>query len=412
GAWHSLSEGSCRFSHDAHFGVQLHALFLRDRLLHALNQRFDIGRARFAMIDDEVGVLLRHRGTADAKALEPRCLYQPGGVIALRIGEHRAAAPLADRLSLAGLVEQFFDRVGVDARLAFEFQARADEPFVVRALHVPIADLIVGGRPRMAHTLAVEHFNLDHMPPGFLAPGAGIHCQCTAERAGNACKEFRRPQAPLDALAREAAAGHAGFGANARRAVPLERSQGPMRRHDRAAHAAVAHQQIAAQADPQQRHFLGQLPDEGSQIHDVARHEKQIRRTAGVPRGVLGHGYVAQDARAEFRRQIQRTLCAHAAAPAAKRLFKSCATWPKLPAPMVRTTSPSCSTARSASASWSTFSTNTGSTSPRLRTARQIARPSAPAIGSSPAAYTSVIKSTSLSPSTRPKSSSRSRVRV
>ena len=48
----------------------------------------------------------------------------------------------------------------------------------------------------------------------------------------------------------------------------------------------------------------------------------------------------------------------------------------------------------------------------RERTARQIARPSAPVIGASPAEYTSVTSSTSAWESTRPKSSMRSRVRV
>jgi len=83
-----------------------------------------------------------------------------------------------------------------------------------------------------------------------------------------------------------------------------------------------------------------------------------------------------------------------------------------LPAPMVSTTSPSRSTPRSDSARSSTRSTNTGSMSPRLRTARQMARPSAPAMGASPAAYTSVTKSTSHSLKLKPKSSNRSRVRV
>ena len=71
--------------------------------------------------------------------------------------------------------------------------------------------------------------------------------------------------------------------------------------------------QIAAQADPQQRHFRRQLADEGGEIHDVARREEEIGRAAGVPGGVLGHGHVVQHAGAEFRRQFQRVLRAHAA---------------------------------------------------------------------------------------------------
>ena len=59
---------------------------------------------------------------------------------------------------------------------------------------------------------------------------------------------------------------------------------------------------------------------------------------------------------------------------------------PMLPAPMVTITSPSRAIWISARGNSSIFSTNTGSTRPCERTARQIALPSAPAIGVSPAA--------------------------
>src|ERR1700688_5242599 len=114
-----------------------------------------------------------------------------------------------------------------------------------------------------------------------------------------------------------------------------------MRRHHGAANSAVAHQQIASQAEPQQRHFGRQLADEGGQIHDVARGKEEIGRTSRMPGGMFGHGYIVQHAAAEFRREFQSVLRAHAAAPDAKRFLRSWATAPKLPAPMVNTTSPS-----------------------------------------------------------------------
>ncbi len=118
-----------------------------------------------------------------------------------------------------------------------------------------IADLVVGGCARVADAAAVEHLDLDHMPPGLLAPGAGIHRQRAAQRAGNAGEEFRRPQSPFHALPGDARAGHAGLGADPGRALALERAQRAVRRHHGAANPAVAHQQIAAEADPEQRHF-------------------------------------------------------------------------------------------------------------------------------------------------------------
>src|SRR5258708_855240 len=129
--------GSRRFSDDAHFGVECNAALCGDGLLHVQNHCLDVGGTRRPMIDDEIGVLLRHRGIADAKSFQARGLDQPRGVIARRVGEHRPATPLADWLRLAPLVEEFLDGVGVDAGLALEFQARAHGTTRVVSLHHP-----------------------------------------------------------------------------------------------------------------------------------------------------------------------------------------------------------------------------------------------------------------------------------
>jgi hypothetical protein len=79
-----------------------------------------------------------------------------------------------------------------------------------------------------------------------------------------------------------------------RRSSALERIAG---RDHHAPHAAVAHQQVAAEAQPQQRHFGRQDLQEGSEICPVARHEEQVGRAAHMPGG-MARQRLAQGARA------------------------------------------------------------------------------------------------------------------
>src|ERR1700731_1599766 len=131
-------------------------MHLGNGALHVRNQSLHIGRKRAPVVDDEVRVLLRHRGIADAKALEAGAFDQARRVIARRIGEYRATTPLADGLRLLALVEQFANGVGVGAGGALEFEPRADEPLVVRSLDAAIADVVVGGGSGVPRAAAVE----------------------------------------------------------------------------------------------------------------------------------------------------------------------------------------------------------------------------------------------------------------
>src|SRR6202044_2319505 len=98
-------------------------------------------------------------------------------VIVRRIGEHRATTPLAYRLSLAALVEQLANAVVIDAGLALEVQAGADEPFVLRPLHVPIADFILGRIARVSRATTVQYFHIDDVLPGLAANAPCVHGQ-------------------------------------------------------------------------------------------------------------------------------------------------------------------------------------------------------------------------------------------
>src|SRR5208283_4652567 len=162
---------------------------------------------------------------ADAKSLQTGALDQARRMVARRVREHRAAAPFADRLRLPAALQQFANRVVLGSGLAFELQARADEPFAGSPAHVAIADLVVGGRARMACAAPVECFHGDHVAPGLAAPGTGVHRERATEGARYAGKEFRGAEAPLHALPCNARAGHARAGLDARGADPLDRAE-------------------------------------------------------------------------------------------------------------------------------------------------------------------------------------------
>src|SRR5260370_14807170 len=69
--------GSCRFSDDAHFGVECNAALCGDGLLHVQNHRLDAGGTRSPVIVDEIGVLRRHRVIPAATPFQPLGRDQP-----------------------------------------------------------------------------------------------------------------------------------------------------------------------------------------------------------------------------------------------------------------------------------------------------------------------------------------------
>src|SRR5450755_4107893 len=108
------------------------------------DQRFNVGGAGGAMIDDEIRVLFGHGCSADPKALQARTFDQACGMVARRIGEYRTAAPFADRLGLLAALQQLAYGGVVDSRLALELQSRGDEPFIGGSPHAAVPNLIVG----------------------------------------------------------------------------------------------------------------------------------------------------------------------------------------------------------------------------------------------------------------------------
>ena len=80
----------------------------------------------------------------------------------------------------------------------------------------------------------------------------------------------------------------------------FEAREAALRVDDHAADAAIAHQQVAAEAEPEQRRAFGQRAEEREQVGAIARAEVHVRGPADVPRRVARHRLVALHARLEL----------------------------------------------------------------------------------------------------------------
>ena len=128
--------------------------------------------------------------------------------------------------------------------------------------------------------------------PGLAAVRARIHGQRAADGPGNTREEFRRTEPPADALLRELRARHSGARPYGESVLLLERAKDLGCRDNDAAQTALAHQQIAAHTEPEDRRVFVELPQELLQVLDARRHEVIVRRPADAPRGVPAHRFV------------------------------------------------------------------------------------------------------------------------
>src|SRR6185312_10102329 len=133
-------------------------------------------------------------------------------MIAGRVGEHRAAAPLPDRLGRFAPLEQGIHLAPVLGRADLEPQPRGDEPLLRDGrLDMTITDGILTRRPAMLTALPIDGLDLHDVPPGLTAKGAGIHRKGAAQGAGNAGEELRRAETPFDALSGDTGTGDSGL---------------------------------------------------------------------------------------------------------------------------------------------------------------------------------------------------------
>ena len=166
--------------------------------------------------------------------------------------------------------------------------------------HGPITGGVGGGRTHFDVPGARHDLDARDIAPRLAAVAAGVHRQRAADGAGNACEEFGLGKTVCRGEPRHLGARDARFGAN-RPIAHLERIERRVQHQDRAAHAAVANEQVAAEAENRQRLVGGQLTHERGEIVAVGRNVDAIPRPAAAPARVAVERDVARKRAAQTR---------------------------------------------------------------------------------------------------------------
>ncbi len=145
----------------------------------------------------------------------------------------------------------------------------------------------IGDRQHMHIALAVDGAGLDQHLAGLGAMGAAVHAQRAADAARNAAIEGETGNAGVGGGARHLHVGHGGAGAKPRALLDLDVAEAAAQANDHALDAAVAHQQIRAEADHGDGNAGGQLLQEISEVGLVGGRIEHFRRTAHPEPGVV-----------------------------------------------------------------------------------------------------------------------------
>ena len=166
---------------------------------------------------------------------------------------------------------------------------------------MPIPDLIFGCGAHLHFTLPVHSHHPQHLLPCLAAVATGIHRQHSAQRAGNAGKEFRTAQIVQRCKTRQLCPRHTGFGIHAAVYLETQLAQRAVQQQNHAAQTPVSHQQIAAQAHHIQRLIHRHAAQKDQQVIQIGRLVHVFRHTARPPAGVLAHINLIAQSAAQFR---------------------------------------------------------------------------------------------------------------
>ena len=111
----------------------------------------------------------------------------------------------------------------------------------------------------MQVALAIDRLRLDQRILGLAPVRAGVHAQRAADRAGNAAVEGKPGDAGIGGGARELGVGNGRAGANAVARLHGDLREAAPQPDGDAGHAAVAHQQVGAEADHGDGRSAGRL---------------------------------------------------------------------------------------------------------------------------------------------------------
>ncbi|MGY4481580.1 hypothetical protein ACVWWR_000771 [Bradyrhizobium sp. LM3.2] len=153
----------------------------------------------------------------------------------------------------------------------------------------------------MLRAVAPDASRLDQHVLGLTAIGARIHAQRPADRAGNAEVEFEPADIGGSGDFRHALVERGGSSCDDI-ATRARLAKGARRQPDHhARYAAVAHDQVGADADDVDGNVACEMREEISEIVLVRRREQHLRGTADAKPGELGERLVREQPAAKFR---------------------------------------------------------------------------------------------------------------
>src|SRR5688572_14971707 len=264
-----------RLPHDAHLAHQADPGASLDGLLHVIHERFDVRGARAPEVHDEVRVLRGDLRAPDAVALEAAGLDEPRRVVAFGIAEHAPGVRLVQGLGGHAPREELADARHRCRRVPIlECEPRRDEPLLrVRAQpRVPVSGLVLPRQAPVQMACAIDGLDFEDVVPRLAAITARVHRERPADRAGYAGEPLGAAAPVLGHEARDVRRRHTRTGRNHdvrfHRCFATTRGQttcstdenkwsvpeGAMRQHHRAVEPAVANQEVAAEAEEEDRH--------------------------------------------------------------------------------------------------------------------------------------------------------------
>ena len=257
---------------------------------------------RGSRIDQEIAVHFRDLRAADAQAPAAGGIDQLPGAISRWIFEGRAAGLVADRLGgLAVVLDLVHPRANGVGRGERPAKARGSKDDGRIDAAVAIDEFHVGIGKRVFLAVAADAGSVEQNILGLAAIGAGIHAQRAADGAGNAEEKFKPADIGGGRGFRHTLVERGGASADdiALRAGFAEPPWCEPDHHPR--HAAIAHDQIGADADDTDRKFVRQMCEEISQIVLIHWGEQHLRRAADPKPGQLGERLVCQQPPAQLR---------------------------------------------------------------------------------------------------------------
>ena len=170
----------------------------------------------------------------------------------------------------------------------------------------------IADRQRHRLALAGDATHLDHTLGGLRTVGAGVHGQGAAEAARNTVVEGKAGEAEVQRLGGQELVGDGGAGPQAGRRQRLGAAEAAHRQADHhAGNAAIADQEVGAEADDGDWHVGGRELQERLEVGLVGRLEQDFRRSAHAePHEVLQRPVVldrATDMRGVAKAVAQRS---------------------------------------------------------------------------------------------------------